>query len=622
MSDGLHVDLADSTIRPPEVRVVVGPVTIPQVAAGNVGPPGGPQGPPGPEGPSGPPGPEGGPPGPQGPQGDPGPQGPRGDQGAVGPGGAQGPQGAEGVSGPQGPQGPQGDTGQDGQDGQDGEQGPPGAEGPEGPPGDPGDEGPPGPGYETAPIGTVLAFTGRTVPPGFVLCDGAIYDQIDYPQGFTFALDESLAGNPLWGADVVQRRFIVPNLVGRFVIAEGFGDELGARGGEREHQLTIDELPSHDHPLPGVDTGDYYFWGGSSPDSDTPVPLTFGGVQQPLGWKTIQPQGGDQPHNNLPPYVALAYIVKLKGIVVDADGAIEGPPGAQGPPGPEGPQGEQGDVGEDGSVWFNGPDYPQVARPPDARVGDYYLNNTDGSTWRCATILGPVQTWTNLGRIMGPQGPVGVTGPEGPEGSQGPPGPDGPPGVAGPPGASIEGPQGPQGPQGDKGDPGTPGGQVAHFARRHRVAAWSINQNGYVILPYDVPSGGDDSLFSAPGEYLVPENGLYRVDAQWSIQHLTGEPATVFLMGVAINDGFARIAQGIVPPQPSGAGLPIASFAISTIVAVNAGQRLAAYGGYSNRSTDMATNVGSGDLHCFMEVGWVAPLGSTEVTRGPEDLRG
>ena len=144
--------------------------------------------------------------------------------------------------------------------------------------------------------------------------------------------------------------------------------------------------------------------------------------------------------------------------------------------------------------------------------------------------------------------------------------------------------------------------------------------NGYGILPYDLPSGGDDSLFVAPGEYLVPEAGLYRVAGQWSIQHGTADPTTVFLMGIAINNGFARITQGFAPPMPAGVSLLFATFSIASIVAVNAGQRLAVQGGYCNRSTEMATNVGDGSLHCYMEVGWVAPLAGATVEEGVPDL--
>ena len=235
------IDLRDSTPRPKELRVVVGPVTVPTVAAGNVGPPGGPpgpRGPAGPPGPIGPPGDPGGPPGPTGPQGDPGPQGPDGAQGPAGDQGPVGPQGLQGDPGPSGPMGPQGPVGPDGPQGDQGEQGEQGDRG------DQGEQGPPGTGHETTPIGGVIAWTGWTIPSDYVLCDGRRLGRFDYPQGWQFAIAETLAGNPLWTANYIEDWFTVPDLRDRFILAAGDDGRIGPRGGERDHTLTIDEMPA------------------------------------------------------------------------------------------------------------------------------------------------------------------------------------------------------------------------------------------------------------------------------------------------------------------------------------------------------------------------------------------
>ena len=150
-----------------------------------------------------------------------------------------------------------------------------------------------------------MQFSGRNLPAGFVVADGSSYTSLDYPDGFNFALSEWFNGNPLWTANVTTFPywFTVPDLRGCFALA-GDLTNLGQRGGEAEVTLTIDEMPSHDHTR-GLE--DFYFRYDSETLSDVDAPIL--GAAQRWAFPGVLPQGGDQPHNNLPPYVMLAYIV-------------------------------------------------------------------------------------------------------------------------------------------------------------------------------------------------------------------------------------------------------------------------------------------------------------------------
>lgn len=139
-------------------------------------------------------------------------------------------------------------------------------------------------GGDTLPIGAILPFSGDIIPNGWLLCDGSVIEQEDYPELF-----EVLAGN--YG--IISREEIrLPDLRGKVTIGKDSTDAdfdtLGNTGGEKEHTLTIGELPLDSFNSTGNSSGSW----------------TFVGVSSPV------------PHNNLQPYIVTNYIIKAKMTIV------------------------------------------------------------------------------------------------------------------------------------------------------------------------------------------------------------------------------------------------------------------------------------------------------------------
>lgn len=93
-----------------------------------------------------------------------------------------------------------------------------------------------------------------------------------------------------------------PDLRGRFVYGAGGGYSPGDTGGAETHTLTTAEMPAHTHTV--VEDNNT---GASFLD---PANLQVGITGSPLGNGTTSSTGGGGAHNNLPPYHALAFIMK------------------------------------------------------------------------------------------------------------------------------------------------------------------------------------------------------------------------------------------------------------------------------------------------------------------------
>lgn len=85
---------------------------------------------------------------------------------------------------------------------------------------------------------------------------------------------------------------------GRFLLAEDDGHPAGSTGGEEEHKLTVQELPSHGHG--------YTYTGQSDTTGTGAVRLVNpAGTENAYTGVKDGKTGGGQAHNNMPPYLAV-----------------------------------------------------------------------------------------------------------------------------------------------------------------------------------------------------------------------------------------------------------------------------------------------------------------------------
>lgn len=98
-----------------------------------------------------------------------------------------------------------------------------------------------------------------------------------------------------------------PDLRGRFILSAGAGSGLTERlatqtGGEEDHTLTEAELAAHTHSTTSL----FLRYNDVSGDQNNPG----AGVQCDFVAVTPAETGEDEPHNNMPPYYTLYYIMR------------------------------------------------------------------------------------------------------------------------------------------------------------------------------------------------------------------------------------------------------------------------------------------------------------------------
>lgn len=165
-------------------------------------------------------------------------------------------------------------------------------------------------------IGEVQIFGFNYAPYGWALCNGATVSISQYSTLY------SLLGTAYGGNGTTT--FQLPNLTTRAPCSQGTGLGLSQRVigesfGEAAHTLISNEMPLHNHSAQG--------FGGSGSRSAQPAAnaaLTLSGIvevynnnQQPnttLLPTSLSTYGGNQPHENRQPFLAVNFCIALDGV--------------------------------------------------------------------------------------------------------------------------------------------------------------------------------------------------------------------------------------------------------------------------------------------------------------------
>ena len=160
-------------------------------------------------------------------------------------------------------------------------------------------------------IGEIRMFAGNFAPVGWMFCEGQLLPISENETLF------NLIGTT-YGGDG-QSTFSLPDLRGRIPIHQGNGSILAEAGGAEEITLTVNQIPTHSHPMMATVNPA----SAATPNNTVTVGLTQAATITPYGTDNpsttlsptmASPVGGSQPHTNFQPYLCVNFIISLFGI--------------------------------------------------------------------------------------------------------------------------------------------------------------------------------------------------------------------------------------------------------------------------------------------------------------------
>jgi len=166
-------------------------------------------------------------------------------------------------------------------------------------------------GISQPPTAAIHMYGGTSAPTGWLLCNGAAVSRSTYADLFAIV-------GTTYGAGDGSSTFNLPDLRDRFAVGSGTTYSAGATGGAATHTLSTAEMPAHNHSASSTDSGHTHnFQTGLTAENQDDVRTTSGSGttdSTQTGYAnittTIASTGGGGAHNNLPPYIGLAFIIK------------------------------------------------------------------------------------------------------------------------------------------------------------------------------------------------------------------------------------------------------------------------------------------------------------------------
>lgn len=161
-------------------------------------------------------------------------------------------------------------------------------------------------------VGEIRMFGGNFAPLGWAFCNGSLLSISEYETLF------NLIGTT-YGGDG-QETFAVPDLRGRIPIHMGQGPGLsnyviGQIGGTENVTLNVNQIPAHNHLM---------LVSGTAASASTPQGNSLANATPNLYLRdvptgimsnaSINLAGGNQPHENMMPYLCVSFIISLFGI--------------------------------------------------------------------------------------------------------------------------------------------------------------------------------------------------------------------------------------------------------------------------------------------------------------------